>query len=497
MSNVQQNENINTNTETSPPKTDYAPQDNNQSPGMNEGSKKTAKIFGSLLKYFSLTIILYLIMSYISNNYIAGLGINFIPLFLPIGNSFYCKPVLGSIFHSDKLPENSDNFFKKINIANNCGEKETVTYYELVEMGASFLGVLKGVSGLSALLDESNQTDVNLTPIFLVDYNKSCWYQKLVLVIFGAIQLIAGIAFTMFSSFAYLFSGKHGFLLNLPEEKKRLEKLKKYPLEDLGISMMKTKTDQSTIKSGWTKFALFFNFINFIFVDKLTYGTRYFIEDKHSSFKDRFKYFFLIVFVLIFYSQLKGIFSDSIAGITWGIILILILYIFLAKTVLNPNKTTTPFANYEGLLNEIQYAAQTNSNSPNKDYTFNKLEKDITQLKDILNNAIKNYSNTTDKIAKELKFERVNPVDVKKLWKEQKEKSKEAWNNFKNKFKKKPETTTEIPQTNPSSIEVAANVAEKNMNPTVATQSGGKLKVKPQYRKRIIELKKELLDIKN
>lgn len=451
---------------------------------INEGTIKTAKIFGSILKYFSLTIILFLIMSYISNNYIAGIGMNFIPMFLPIGKTFSCKPALATIFHPDKLPEDSNKFFKKMNLTSG-GCKETYTYYELVEMGGNFLQILKGVTGLSALFNKGNITEIDLTQVFLIDYDKSCWYQKLVLVFFGAIQMLIGIASTLFSSLAYLFSGKHGFLLNMPHEKKILGDKKSFPFEDIGISMMKTKTDQATLKSGWTKFAMFFNFINFIFVDKLTYGTRYFIEDKHSSFMDRFKYFFLIIFILVIVGELRNAYSDKVSGITWGVILIIILFVFFAKRVLNPLHAPNPFPNYEGLMKEIQNSAAKN-NSSNSDYTFNKMEKDITELKDVLDKAMKNYTAQTEITAKELKFEKIPNKPIKDQLKDEfnkaKENMKKGFDNLKDKFKKKPATE------NP---EEAAKSAQANLAPAQAGGSNN-LRVKPQYRKIISELRKEL-----
>ena len=448
---------------------------------------------------------MFLIMSYISNNYIAGIGMNFIPLFLPVGKTFHPKPVLGTLFHSNTLPKNSDKFFKKMNLTVK-GCRESATYYELLEMGGNFISILKGLTGLSSILNEGNKAEVSTTPIFLVNYDNQCWYQKLVLVFFGAIQLIIGIATTMFSSFAYLFSGKHGYLLNLPEEKRRLEKQQKFPFKDLGVSMLKSKTDQAEIKSGWTKFAVFFNFINFIFVDKLTYGTRYFIEDKHSSFMDRFKYFLLIVFVLIIIQSLKGAYSETAAGITGGIILIIILFVFFAKRILNPKFTPSPFANYEGFLNEIQIAAATNK-SPNKNITFNDLEKDITNLKDTLNKAIKNYSNAAEKIARNLKFEKIPQKSFKEQLKEQMDRFKKAVSKAEKEDTETTKTTktestktgTTTTETTTSSVENAAKYAQ-SLSPIgqlsnkldAKALAGGSIKVKPQYKKIIQEIKNEL-----
>lgn len=479
---------------------------------LNKDSKKLATDIGSVLKYFSLAILLFLIMSYISNNYIAGIGMNFIPLFLPLGKTFTSKPVLATVFHPEEIPKN--DFFKQMKVEA-AGEKVVVDYYELAEMGGSFVGMLKGVSGLSQLFNESNPNEVTLTPIYIANYSKSKWYQKLVLVFFGAIQILIGTATTLFSSFAYLFSGKHGYLLNVSEEKKRLANKKEYPFKDLGVSMMETKTSKPALKSGWSKLGLFFNFIYFIFVDKLTYGTRYFIEDKHSSFMDRFKYFFLLVFILIIIGQLRESFEDSSSAFIWGIGIIIVLFIFFAKAVLNPTKTPNPFANYEGLYHEIKYSAM-KSNSENKDYTYDKLASDITKLKDTINQAMKNNSNKAEEIAKNIQYEKVPSIPIKDQIKEKLDKTKqefkEQFDKIKSKFSKKKDSSESTETTQQSStvesaaettVETAASQAEANMNPVEAKedplyikQQGGEIKVKEIYKERIKNLRKEIEELR-
>lgn len=500
---------------------------------MDDESKKLSKKFGSFLKYFSLTIIIFLIVSYISNNYIAGIGMNFIPLFLPIGKSFSNKPVLGTMFHPEKIPENS---FFKTQLVDTKNGSTPVRYYELLEMGGGFLGILKGVTGLADLFNQSNVTETNLTPIYIADYTNSYWYQKLLLVIFGVIQILIGSVTTLFSSFAYLFSGKHGYLLNVVEEKKRMEKNKKYNFEDLGISMMKTKTDRPVLKSGLGKFALFFNFINFIFVDKLTYGTRYFLEDKHSSFMDRFKYFFFIVFVIFLLTQLRDSFSDSISAILWAVIIIIIVFILFATRILNPGCNPSAFANYEGLINEVKQSA-IKSNSLNKEYDYDKLASDIKRLKETIDSSVKEYSNKAELLAKEIKLEKVPQVPIKEQIKEKMEEAKrdikEGFSKIKEKFKKKPQETTETgvvpkgptfdvlaeePEGNKpgiapeeTSVESAAASAEKDLSPELleveaanvptteatSSQSGGQIKVKEKYRQRILELRKEIEELRD
>jgi len=432
--------------------------------------------FNKTLKFFSISIILFLLISYLSNNYIAGMGMNFIPLLIPIGKTFCPKPALGTLFHSHCPIPNSDKFFKETTLES-LNQSQNIKYYELVNMGASFFNLIKGITGLCDLFLQGNIKEIDLTPIFLIDYQDTYWYQKIVLIIFGAIQILIGTATTIFSSLAYLFSGKHGILLNLPEEKKRLEKNQKYLFENQGISMVQSHTDQSLVKSGWTKFAIFFNFINFIFVDKLTYGTRYFVEDKHSSFLDRLKYLFLLIFILIITDQLKDIFISNSNSFIWTLIIIIIVFIFFSIKIINPLCSPSPLPNYEGLLQEIKYSA-TKNNSQNKDYTFNNLSNDITQLKDTLNKTIEEYSEHSKKLAKEL---HLNVVQSKPLSEQIKEKYQETKEKIKEKLQKfKTESKDDV--------ETAQKEAEQNL----AQQTGGSIKINPKYQKIIQELRKEI-----
>jgi hypothetical protein len=55
---------------------------------MNEKSKKIIAPISSFLKTFSIVIIIFLIMSHISNKYIPGLFMNYIPMFIPVGKLF-------------------------------------------------------------------------------------------------------------------------------------------------------------------------------------------------------------------------------------------------------------------------------------------------------------------------------------------------------------------------------------------------------------------------
>jgi cadmium resistance protein CadD (predicted permease) len=83
---------------------------------MNEESKQKMAPFSSFLKLFSISILLFLIMSYISNKYIPGLFMNYIPMFFPVGKLFCKNLKFVSIFHSplEKYEDKTSNkFFEK------------------------------------------------------------------------------------------------------------------------------------------------------------------------------------------------------------------------------------------------------------------------------------------------------------------------------------------------------------------------------------------------
>jgi hypothetical protein len=105
--------------------------DNNKS-DIDPKSQKLVSTITSFFTYFSIVIILFLILSYVGNQYIPGIGLMFLPMFLPDPNPnfnlnnesttgiwksilnflkklklwkyFYTKPYLASLFHkpSDK-----------------------------------------------------------------------------------------------------------------------------------------------------------------------------------------------------------------------------------------------------------------------------------------------------------------------------------------------------------------------------------------------------------
>ena len=62
-------------------------------------SQKLVSTITSFFTYFSIVIILFLILSYVGNQYIPGIGLMFLPMWITNSNGFYKKPCLGSLFH--------------------------------------------------------------------------------------------------------------------------------------------------------------------------------------------------------------------------------------------------------------------------------------------------------------------------------------------------------------------------------------------------------------
>lgn len=359
---------------------------------MDEKSEKIINDISTVLRNFALIIIIFLLMSYIANKYIAGLGINFIPMFLPVGKSFYKYPVLTSLFHpplTDEQKKNTD-FFKTIKLESG-NQSEVKTYYELLQMGGNFFNIIKGLIGNVT----SKETKIPMAKVFLGDYDKMWWWQKMIVAIFGAIQIFVGTAMTLFSCFAYLFSGKHAFFFNMPKAVKD----KKVPTEDISTSLFSQNSNKILIKSGLTKFAAFFDFTYFIPVDKLSYGSTYFIKEP-STFGDRFKYFFLICFVLLFIGLIRG---KNLGGF----FVIFLIFILFGGWVLNPKHNPHPYCNYVSMLEKV------NEYLPNK-MTYNQLAEKILGIKGDIEQAISTYSDKTKEAAEGIGYEpkKDGPVEI-------------------------------------------------------------------------------------
>jgi hypothetical protein len=220
-------------------------------------------------------------------------------------------------------------------------------------MGPNFYQAILGIANKS--LPES--PEIHEVNIVLQDYDDDKNIgQKFLLIIFGSLQMFIGSLMTLFSSVAYLFSGKHGMFFNMPFEKTKNKGKSNYnkmfkELDKESIS--KSGTDKILIKSGWSKFAAAFGFAYFIPVDKLTYGTQFYITEK-SSFVQRFQYFFFIMLIMIFIGTLPSSFQGGTSGIAFGIIFGIIMYMLFAKRIYNYNYQTEPYPNMSSLLDKYK-----------------------------------------------------------------------------------------------------------------------------------------------
>lgn len=378
---------------------------NNTQSDIDPKSQKLVSTITSFFTYFSIVIILFLILSYVGNQYIPGIGLMFLPMFLPNlnGKGFYKKPYLASLFHkpSDDIPES-----KFIIKEENTGLKK----YTLLEMGPSFYQAIGGFLGKT--LPET--PEIKKVEIVLQDYdNRLNPLQKYLLIIFGSLQMFIGSLMTLFSSVAYLFSGKHGMFFNMPFEKKINEfKNEGSPMfKILSESILKTESDKILIKSGWSKFAAAFGFAYFIPVDKLTYGTQFYITDR-SSFIDRFQYFFFIMLIMLFIGTLPSAFQGGSSGIAFGIIFGIIMYMIFAKRIYNKEYQIDPFPNMSSLLDKYQkyyrgsdenkmqnfFDAGTRYNYKKKHLTEDNLSIEIDNIKKILETEIFDYSKAYEKV---------------------------------------------------------------------------------------------------
>ena len=395
--------------------------DNNKS-DIDPKSQKLLSTITSFFTYFSIVIILFLILSYVGNQYIPGIGLMFLPMFLPDPNPnfnlkndesslnflkkcqlwkyFHSKPYLASLFHkpSDEIIENQTNFIIE--------DRETkLKKYRLLEMGPSFYQAIGGFLGKPL----SEKPEINKVEIVLQDYDDNLNpFQKYILIIFGSLQMFIGCLMTLFSSVAYLFSGKHGMFFNMPYEKElnnnKSENNKMFK-ELNKASILKSGDDKILIKSGWSKFAAAFGFAYFIPVDKLTYGTQFYITDR-SSFIDRFQYFFFIMLIMLFIGTLPSSFQGGTSGIAFGIIFGIIMYMIFAKRIYNEKYQMDPFPNMSSLLDKYQkyYRGSDDNkvgdlisnssvyNNTKKGLNYDKLSDSINYVKGNLEKAIEVYS---------------------------------------------------------------------------------------------------------
>jgi gas vesicle protein len=220
--------------------------------------------------------------------------------------------------------------------------------------------------------------------------------------------MFIGSLMTLFSSVAYLFSGKHGMFFNMPfEREKNLNKNESSRMfKNLDkASILKSGDDKILIKSGWSKFAAAFGFAYFIPVDKLTYGTQFYITER-SSFVQRFQYFFFIMLIMIFIGTLPSAFQGGSSGIAFGIIFGIIMYLLFAKRIYNEEYQTDPFPNMSSLLdkyrkyyrgseqNKMQNFSDgfTRYKSKKETISYDDLSKEIGDIKKLLEKEIEDYS---------------------------------------------------------------------------------------------------------
>ena len=381
---------------------------NNNKSDIDPKSQKLVSTITSFFTYFSIVIILFLILSYVGNQYIPGIGLMFLPMFLPNlnGKGFYTKPYLASLFHkpSDDIPES--NFIIK---EENTGLKK----YTLLEMGPSFYQAIGGFLGKALPANP----EIKKVEIVLQDYdNRLNPFQKYILIIFGSLQIFIGSLMTLFSSVAYLFSGKHGMFFNMPFEKKinefKNESSQMFKKLDKA-SILKSGDDKILIKSGWSKFAAAFGFAYFIPVDKLTYGTQFYITDR-SSLVDRFQYFFFIMLIMLFIGTLPSAFQGGSSGIAFGIIFGIIMYMIFAKRIYNEEYQKDPFPNMSSLLDkykkyysgsddnkkiiENNNEGKTQYNRLSNEYNYDDLSRTIERVQGDLQKAIDDYSKAYIKV---------------------------------------------------------------------------------------------------
>lgn len=377
---------------------------NNTQSDIDPTSQKLVSTITSFFTYFSIVIILFLILSYVGNQYIPGIGLMFLPMFLPNlnGNGFYKKPYLASLFHKPSVDIPKSDFIKE---DENTGLKK----YRLLEMGPSFYQAIGGFLGKTL----PDNPEINKVEIVLQDYDDRLNpAQKYLLILFGSLQMFIGSLMTLFSSVAYLFSGKHGMFFNMPFEKKRNEfknESNKMFKELNKASILKSGDDKILIKSGWSKFAAAFGFAYFIPVDKLTYGTQFYITER-SSFVDRFQYFFFIMLIMLFIGTLPSAFQGGSSGIGFGIIFGIIMYMIFAKRIYNEEYQTDPFPNMSSLLDKYKkyYEGSYNNQTkelPDGSFRYNHMKKELKEndLSDAINNVKEKLEKAIDDYSKAYK----------------------------------------------------------------------------------------------
>lgn len=332
----------------------------NIDPDPDPESKKLISFFTSFVSYFSIVIILFLLISYIGNQYIPGIGLMFFPMWLASGKSFYKKSCLVSLFHNY---EKTNELFTEIKLPD---DSEPKLAYKLIKTGAYLHETIKPILGedISKIFKSNNKNNISDDVyVFLQKYDNDLRpWQKLVFVIFGALQMFIGSITTLFGSFSYIFRDSHRYFFDIEKE------------YDKNPDNFTKKDDKILINSGWTKFYLMLSFIPFSIIDKITYGTLFLIGDEkeinplissEGNAGDTFKYICFIIMIMIFIGTLQNTLSGGAAGITFGIIFGIIIFILFKIRIFNDEYQTDPLSNYNSLLKKYSLLIKPDINAPN------------------------------------------------------------------------------------------------------------------------------------
>jgi hypothetical protein len=320
-------------------------------------SKKLISFFTSFVSYFSIVIILFLLISYIGNQYIPGIGLMFFPMWLASGKSFHKKSCLVSLFHNY---EKTNELFTEIKLSD---DSEPKLAYKLIKTGAYLHETIKPILGedISDIFKSNKNNIHDDVYVFLQKYDNDLRpWQKLVFVIFGALQMFIGSITTLFGSFAYIFRDSHRYFFDIEKE------YEKNP------DNFTKKDDKILIKSGWTKFYLMLSFIPFSIIDKITYGTLFLIGDEkkinplissEGNAGDTFKYICFIIMIMIFIGTLQNTLTGGAAGITFGIIFGILIFLLFKIRIFNDEYQTDPLSNYNSLLKKYSLLIKPDANS--------------------------------------------------------------------------------------------------------------------------------------
>jgi len=242
-----------------------------------EYSKKSINIIKnskSLLKWFILIIIFYLISSYIGTKYLPALCLNYFYYFIPSGKFFSLKPQKATILHGSNTPYNtSDNnkFFK-------YDQDVEKFYYELPKYNSSLFSLGKAL--VTSPYGSIKNSHPPMEKIYVLEYCSLNVIQKLVMIIIAGIQMFLAVIFTFLNSYGNIF-----YLL-FPKPNTSLFFNAAYVYEKIDPeyreSLFKSQSTEiplnksnKIILGGWNNFKNFINYLALFFTDQLTFGATY------------------------------------------------------------------------------------------------------------------------------------------------------------------------------------------------------------------------------